>query len=149
MPGAVGAAIGVAIGGVAETEGGAAFVLCGLGEGSSVELTAFDRGFETGAAAEAVDAFLESVFSDSCSFPVPGDAADFASAGALAGEGFSGLARLAGGFGVPNSAFAGVAFLASCDSLFVVAWPSGAEGTMEAILSFSTKTNPKSVFTLN
>lgn len=142
--------MGVAIVVLAETEGGAAFFLSGFGEGFPVELTAFDEEFETGAAAEAVDAFFESVFPDSCAFAVSGDAGDFAAAGALAGEGFSGLADLAGGFGVPNSGLAGGAFLASCDSLFVVAWVlSGAEGTIEAILSFSTNTNPKSVFTLN
>src|ERR1700730_1769383 len=89
--------MGVAVVVLAETEGGAAFFWSGFGEGFPVELTAFDEVFETGAAAEAVDAFFESVFPDSCAFAVSGDAGDFAAGGGLAGGGFFRLARLGGG----------------------------------------------------
>ena len=56
---------------------------------------------------------------------------------------------VAGTFAGTGSDFAGAGLFAAADSAFAAGWLAGTLGLIDAILSFSIRTNPKSVFTLN
>lgn len=131
-------------GGVAAEDGGADFFsAAGLGFGAAA--AGLDVAVVEG---EVAGSFAGSIFSGLGGLESFGGAAVFAVVAAVP-AGFSEATVFAGALTGTGSGFGDGAFFASGDSLFAAGWLPGAEGTMEAILSFSTNTNPKSVLTLN